>query len=325
MSEEENNPGEESQSNLVIVTQDEECVTESALAVLANVHNDEASALLGSNELGVRRFFEAKGLGNIGEALAMEGVTGSNMHMLSARDIEKLGFTLGEQLALKNFVLRLQFIARTEHQSDSIWDEPEYGGVSQEEFVEGICPTTYYILCTCGLERETCNMLCPSLCPPPADPELHELPPASYKLTHTSLQLITSKWADEFPDDEEREKTFGEPVCCFGKLADPDPQYMTTTDNIDLTAIEDVDTYELSRKTKLKVPSFTDKCGGYDEETLQVPSEIVVTYADKGLDDVKRRKQAILKVDPEKLYDICDKILSARDAARAQTGWPTFD
>jgi len=49
-----------------------------------------------------------------------------------------------------------------------------------------------------------------------------------------------------------------------------------------------------------------------------VPAEIVVTYAENGIDDVKRRKQAILKVDPAKLHHICGKILSARDGARAR-------
>jgi len=249
------------------------------------------------------------------------------MHLLSARNIEKLGFTLGEELALKNFVLRLRFIARTQHSGEAIWEEPEFGAWGEEDYVKGICPMTYYIFCTCGLEREVCESICNPICPcckEPADPELHELPPAKYCLTNSSLQLITSKWADDFPEDEDREKTRGEAVCCFKGLMDPDPQYMTTTDNIDLTAIEDVDTHELSRKTRVKIPSCLDKCGGFYEEVQQVPAEIIITYAHQGIDDEKRRKQAILKVDPEKLHDICAKILSARDSARARSGGISF-
>jgi len=313
------------EADLVLVTNDEECIADNALSALATVHNEEAAALLNSNEEGVRRFFENKGLESIGEKLAAEGVTGSNMHMMSARNIEKLGFTLGEQLALKNFVLRLRFIFRTQNCVDTVWDEEEFGVEHEDKWVEGICPITYAIFCTCGLEREACDAILDPICSTvcwccqePGDPEIHELPPSKYCLTNSSLQLITSRWADDFPDDEDREKTFGEPVCCFAGLVDPDPQYLTATDNIDLAAIEDVDTYEHSQKTRIKIPGFLDKCGGFNESVAQVPAEIVITYSDNGIDDVKRHKQAVLKVDPARLHEISGKILSARDGARAR-------
>merc|ERR1712107_293212 len=100
----------EDEKKLFIVTDFPGCTV---LDHLAHVAQAEAEALLTSNEQGVRKFFQAKQCEEIGEALAMRGVTGSNLHIMSNVDIENLGLRLGQQLSLKNFIFRLKYLAKS--------------------------------------------------------------------------------------------------------------------------------------------------------------------------------------------------------------------
>merc|ERR1712137_500109 len=87
----------------IFVAEDAACTVPSTLDMLGQSSHVEIEALLKTNEHGVARFFTAKGCPEIGLALARKQVTGTNLNMLTANDIENdLGLNLGQQLALKH-------------------------------------------------------------------------------------------------------------------------------------------------------------------------------------------------------------------------------
>jgi len=314
------NGDDKEDENLVIVTNDDDCINMEAHAALSQVHNDEAEALLHSNEMGIRKFFQAKGCEEIGEALYGQGVTGSNLHMLSQTNMDKdLKLNLGQQLALKNFILRLKFIANSEHQVGTIWEDREFKGNSEKHWKEGkcyCCKTLHMGCCECRLQPD-CS------CFNEEEPELHELPEVTYNLNNTTLRLVSSTWADQFPHDEDRVKTYADGWCCddvkfcAGEM-DAEPQVLTTTDNIDLCTIQDVDNYRFSQKVAKTKPDFWMVCGGYEEEVSDPPAEIVVTYLDRAVQQGSRQKKATLKVDPERVDEISSLILQSKKGARKE-------
>lgn len=299
---------EEEEKKLFIVTDLPGCTVSDHLAHVAQA---EAEALLTSNEQGVRKFFQAKQCEEIGEALAMRGVTGSNLHIMSNVDIENLGLRLGQQLSLKNFIFRLKYLAKSKQSVEEIWRADQCESDVEEEPVEGKCPfpeppefmTAIPIPNFCGGGGES-----------PGDGH-HELPQATYVLTNTTLKLITSRWSDDWPDDETRHKTRREDLLCFKGRLHPTPQYVIATDNIDLCAIEDIDHYVLSKKKCKSEPDLWGMCNGYNEEIHVKPAEIVISYVDKGSDDAACSKKAILKVHQSQVEEVSGKIIAARDAA----------
>jgi len=300
---------EEDKSNLVIVTQNEECKANSALDALADVHQLEFESLMKSNEVGVRKFFQAKGCDDIGEALAMQGVTGSNLHILSADNIDALGLRLGQTLALKNFIFQMKFIAKSKQRVEEIWSREECEAETEHTHVDGPCAE-------CLQMFDWIHDLKGVICRGGGDgPGTHDLPRSSYVLTNSTLKFITSKWADGFPEDEERQHERREGLFCFKGGFHKPPQYRTSVDNIDLCTIEDVDHYVLSKKKKKNVLDVWQRCTGWGEETESQPAEIVVSYVDKGSDDAKARKQAILKVNEKDVEELTGSILAARSAA----------
>jgi len=153
---------------------------------------------------------------------------------------------------------------------------------------------------------------------------LHELPDTLYNLNNTTLRIVSATWADRFPDDEDRVKTYADGwfchddvKCCAGSM-DAEPQVLTTTDNIDLCAIQDVDNYRMSQKVTKTKPDFWMLCGGYEEEVHNQPAEIVVTYLDRAVQQGSRQKKAILKVDPERVDEISAMILQSKKGARKE-------
>lgn len=297
---------EEEEKKLFIVTDLPGCTVSDHLA---NVAQAEAEALLTSNEQGVRKFFQAKQCEEIGEALAMRGVTGSNLHILTNMDIENLGLRLGQQLSLKNFIFRLKYLAKSKQSVEEIWRADQCESDVEEEPVEGKCPLPE------PPELLTDILSIPFCWCEPSDDGAHELPPATYVLTNTTLKLITSRWSDDWPDDETRHKTRREELLCFQGQLHPSPQYVIATDNIDLCAIEDIDHYVLSKQKVKTMPDIFGICNGYTDEIHVKPAEIVISYVDKGSDDGASSKKAILKVSQSQVEEVSGKIIAARDAA----------
>jgi len=229
------------------------------------------------------------------------------------------GLRLGQTLALKNFIFQMKFIAKSKQRVEEIWSREECDPETETSHVLGPCEPfirTFdwipeWIPSCCG--ESICGESI--ICWGSDDPGAHELPRSAYVLTNSTLKFITSKWADGFPEDEERAKEHREGILCFkGSLHKP-PQYRTSVDNIDLCTIEDVDHYVLSKKKKKNVLDVWQRCSGYQEETQCQPAEIVVSYVDKGSDDAKARKQAILKVNEKDVEELTGSILAARSAA----------
>mmetsp|Transcript_87589 Transcript_87589/g.283577 ORF Transcript_87589/g.283577 Transcript_87589/m.283577 type:complete len:341 (+) Transcript_87589:1-1023(+) len=299
----------------VIITNDPECTQPHALDVLASVSYAEAAALLKSNELGVQRFFEAKGCPEIGEALAKQGVSGSSIHMLTAANIERnLGLNLGRQLALKNFIQRVRVVSRSQRRRDEIWSEEEFDPQVEFVEVEGCCMSLSWLSCLCSCstpeKRKTKERL--------------RLPRQRYSLSDAGLRVVKSEWTDGFPADGKRTVEYEENCdcgcCCGWRPRDP-PQHRITTDNIDLACIEDVDNFVLSSERKHHELDCNEMCFGYEVEEVRHPAQIVVTYVERGGGaDEPRRKTLLLKVNPETMEDTTLKILAARDEAKARMG-----
>jgi len=290
----------------VIVTNNPAYTTPNPLDALAEVTYEEAAALLKSNQLGVQKFFEEKDCADIGKILVEQGVSGHSLHMLSISNIEQdLGpLNLGQQLAMKHLLSKLRFVAKTQQRRDEIWSADEYYEVVESHPVEGCC------LCPQWIKQ---------LFAAPPQVQRVKLPAEKYGLTEAVLRIVRSGWVDGH-SSQARHKTYTPNFGCgslCGYSEDPDPQYRVQTDNIDLSCVEDVDSFAYSAQQKAVRPSCTDVCCGYEALTVMQPAEVVVTYVERGGDEEVTRKTLNLKVDPSTVEDVAQKIIAARDEAQS--------
>jgi len=294
----------------VIVTADADCTAPGALDALAHVTYAEAAALLQANALGVQRFFEEKGCADIGRTLAEQGVSGHSLHMLSPANIERDlgGLNLGQQLAMKSLLSKLRFVAKTQQRRDEIWAADEYFEVVSTEQVEGCCWAP--------------EMLRWLVRAPPAKGTVR-LPAERYSLTEAVLRVVRSGWVDGSADKERAKELVPRLGCasCCGYQEVPDPQYKVSTDNIDLSCIEDVDSFAYSAQNVRRSPDWHELWLGYEAQTVMQPAEVIVTYVERGGDpaDEPGRRQLRMKVDPSSVEDVAQKIIAAKEEAQDAT------
>lgn len=265
----------------------------SPLDLLLTASTDDINALLKTNEFGVQLYFSSRECERIGKALCEESVTGANLHMLTDKNIENLSLNIGEQLALKKFIDHIK-------RSHTIWEGEEFGGDDMSEEIPGLLPNNMF-----GSVFDWCNLFG---CDDKEESKQLELPPARYMLTTNTLKIITSEWADGYPADEDR-------------FADDDfeqPQIMTTTDNIDLLAVEDVDNVKYSVERKVIESGCMGVCFGHKRKESMEPSQVVVSYRDKARGEDEQQQQVRLKVEASVVADVTEKIIASRNDLAAE-------
>jgi len=282
-------------------TQGEDDLNEkpSPLDLLLDASHAETAALLKTNEFGVQQYFSSRGCERIGKALCEDSVTGSNLHMMTDKNIEHLPLNIGEKLALKRFIDHIK-------RSSTIWEGEEFGGDSMSEEFPGLLPGDLFDgfdgfdLCTVL----GCEIGCEIGCDEKEEGKQVELPQARYELTNNTLKIITSEWGDGYPADEDR-------------FVDDDfeqPQIMTTTRNIDLLAVEDVDNIAHSAEKKtINSGCFDGLCFGYKQKEHVEPAEVIVSYRDKTRGQKEPPQQVRLKVEASVVADVTEKIIASRN------------
>jgi len=303
-----------------VILKESQYLVPSPLDKLAAVTYEEAKALLRANEHGVLHFFREKECEEIGERLFKSGVVGSSLHLLSAANVEKdLGLNLGQQLALKAFIKRLAYVEKGVRRRDKIFHVHEFQKSRVRVPRQGCCPSwcccLRWLCCCCCChgnneeEEEEEDYV---------GPPVWGLPRSRYGLTTDSLRLVTTEWADDGTRDDKERKLIGGCCGCCGHLEDDPPQYKTTTDNIDLRTIEDVDNFRLSSIMEKHRPSCYERCWGYHDVKVVFPANVQVTYVDMG-DPSKepQRKMKALCVDPERAEQIQNQIIAAMEDSHA--------
>jgi len=281
---------------VILVAEDKECTVPSALDKLGQTPHVEIEALLKANEHGVARFFSAKGCPEIGVALAQKNVTGTNLNMLTAHDIETdLGLNLGQQLALKHFMQNVQDVAKGNRRNELVWDGDEFKRSEKRERKEGLFPRSVIGLFeACSGGEIKINKV--------------RLPPQHYTLTNSTLKVVSAEWSDGTPAQKER-----------FVIDDQKPQYKTITDNIDLLNVDDVDHFKLSVERRKIKHGCCGICLGKEHRTTTEPAEIVLSYIDKGCHDGgDQRRQLRMRLHPEQVDDLSDKIISAKNELAAE-------
>jgi len=280
-----------------------------ALHNLAAVDYSEAEILLQLDPDDVERYFRRKGVPSIGRALAVHGISGSSIHMLSANDIEtKLDLNLGQQLALKGFIRQMQAVNRNSRRVETVWSCEEAEDDEQDSWKSGCCCCPW--LC--------CYCCC---CRPAESKEPKEMvvtpKKAVYTLTNSELSIEEWSWVDNSLQDKEvvlkKVPNLG-CGCCCGYTMEPIPQQCTSTNNIDLSCIEDVDNRKYTAVKADKNPTCMEFCCGYTETHITPAATITVTFVDKGNIGGIRRVQKDLRVSPEAMSDITRKIIAEKDA-----------
>jgi len=268
----------------------------SPLDLLLDASHAETAALLKTNEFGVQQYFSSRGCERIGKALYEDSVTGANLHMMTDKNIENLALNIGEKLALKRFIDHIK-------RSSTIWEGEEFGGDSMSEEFPGLLPSDMFDV----FDVFDCNLF--GGCDEKEEGKPVELPQARYMLTSNTLKIITSEWGDGYPADEDR-------------FVDDDfeqPQIMTTTRNIDLLAVEDVDNiaHSVERKT-INSGCFDGLCFGYKQKEHVEPAEVIVSYRDKTRGQEEPPQQVRLKVEASVVADVTEKIIASRNDLAAE-------
>merc|ERR1712137_346716 len=169
--------------------------------------------------------------------------------------------------------------------SNTIWEGEEFDGDGMSEEFPGLLPSNVFDV------FDSCNLFG---CDDSEESKPLELPKARYMLTNNTLKVITSEWADGYPADEDR-------------FADDDfeqPGIMTTTDNIDLLAVEDVDNVTYSVERKVITSGCYGVCFGHKHKESTQPAQVVVTYRDKARGEDEQKQQVRLNVEASIVADV---------------------
>lgn len=142
----------------IIMTEHPECMKPGPLDLLSQATYAEIESLLKTNELGVQRFFNAKGCSEIADALVQQRVTGTNLSMLTAANIDSdLRLDLGQRLALKNFLHRVKVVAHGKARNDTVWESESFDRREEKLRMEGMLPKSVVGLfetCTLGSNKK---------------------------------------------------------------------------------------------------------------------------------------------------------------------------
>lgn len=284
----------------IIMTEHPECMKPGPLDLLSQATYAEIESLLKTNELGVQRFFNAKGCSEIADALVQQRVTGTNLSMLTAANIDSdLRLDLGQRLALKNFLHRVKVVAHGKARNDTVWESESFDRREEKLRMEGMLPKSVVGLfetCTLGSNKKKKERLL--------------LPKAHYTLTHSSLKVVTSEWTDGHSADLER--------YAMDKFSLP--QIKTATDNIDLLQVQDVDNIKVSEERRKAKHGCLGVCLGKEHHVITEPAQVIVSYIDKGRagEESQQQHKLMMKLHPEQVDEVSEKIIATRNNLAAE-------